>query len=98
MGAHRTDGTLSALPVLAFGEERGWRGLAYPRSFHAGGRSEVRSGWVRFAVAFHAGGHVDKLPVASRADLRLHGAHRCFVLPLAILAGRALWRRDQAQP
>lgn len=60
--------------------------------------TERTGGGLALAVAFHAGGHVDNLQVASRADLRLHVAHLCVVLPLAGIAGRALARKDAAQP
>ncbi len=54
--------------------------------------TERSGGGLALAVAFHAGGHLDNLQIASRADLRLHVAHFCVVSALAIAAGRSLSR------
>ena len=60
--------------------------------------TERTGGGLALALAFHAGGHLDNLQLASRADLRLHVAHFCVVLPLALAAGRALAKPAPAQP
>jgi uncharacterized protein len=42
------------------------------------------------AIAFHAGGHLDHLEHASRADLRLHGIHMLVLAIAAVVAARLL--------
>jgi membrane protease YdiL (CAAX protease family) len=42
------------------------------------------------AIAFHAGGHLDHLERASRADLRLHGIHLLVLAIAAVVAAHLL--------
>jgi uncharacterized protein len=47
------------------------------------------------AIAFHAGGHLDHLELAPRSELGLHALHLSIVAVVALLAARALAKRDR---
>lgn len=47
------------------------------------------------AIAFHAGGHLDHIELASRADMRLHALHLLVLAVVAAIAARSLTRAAQ---